>query len=156
MTVAAPLGTHWQIVIFLVEGKPNHAGLSIPGCGLADLSLLGARIIDWNGASLPKGERAFFDVQIPHPHTALEFLRQPGLLTSEIIKQERACRGWHLTPDAPDFVRTMRNVRSKNPQDMNCVEWIVFAMELGGLDMPMDLLTPTDLYEWCNQRTSGR
>lgn len=141
----------WEIVIFMVDGKANHVGLSIPNHGLADLSLLGARLISWDGPSLPKGERHFFKVQIPLPGDVLAFLQRPGLLTWEIIKQEKACRGWHLTAAAPDFVRQLRSSRSRDPDNMNCVEWIVYALELGGLSMPLDILTPTELLNWCQE-----
>lgn len=149
------MASQWEVVIFVVNGKANHVGLSIPNYGLADLSLLGARIISWDGPSLPKGEQHFFKIQIPVPNDALDFLQRPGLLTREIIKQEKACRGWHLTDDAPDFVRRMRNLRSRDPSDMNCVEWIVYALELGGLSMPLDILTPTDLLNWCQKAYLG-
>lgn len=139
----------WQIIIFIVNGKANHVGLLIPNYGFADLSLLGARIIPWNGPSFPKGEQHFFKVYLPTPEDALSFLQKPGLLTLEIIKQEKKCRGWHLTHDAPDFVRLLRNQRSRDPSDMNCVEWIVYAMELGGLSMSSEILTPTELLNWC-------
>lgn len=143
----------WEIVIFIVNGKANHVGLSIPNYGFADLSLLGARLIAWDGPSFPKGERHFFKVIIPSPSDALSFLQQPGLLTLEIIEQEKKCRGWHLTHDAPDFVRLLRNQRSRDPSDMNCVEWILYAMELGGLSIPSDILTPTELLNWCKKLT---
>lgn len=145
----------WVIVIFMVNGKANHVGLSIPNHGLADLSLHGARLISWDGPSLPKGERHFFKVQIPVPGDALVFLQRPGLLTPEIIKQEKACRGWHLTADAPDFVRRLRSLRSRDPDNMNCVEWIAYALELGGLSMPLDILTPTELLNWCQEAYPG-
>ncbi|SVC65370.1 uncharacterized protein METZ01_LOCUS318224, partial [marine metagenome] len=41
----ADIPSRWHIVIFMVNGKANHVGLSIPNYGLADLSLHGARII---------------------------------------------------------------------------------------------------------------
>jgi hypothetical protein len=144
---------HWQIVIFLVGGKANHAGLSIPGHGLGDLSLRGARVVPWDAPSLPKGEPVFFDITLAAPARALTHLQRPGLLTAEIIRQEKAAKGWHLTDDAPDFIRTLRSARSRDPDDMNCVEWIVHALELGGLDMPPDLLTPTDLMNWCRRES---
>jgi hypothetical protein len=145
----ADIQNRWHVVIFMVNGKANHVGLSIPNYGLADLSLLGARIVPWDGPKLPKGERYFFEIKISSPSDALEFLQRPSVLTFEIIKQEKASRGWHLTDDAPDFVRQLRNLRSRDPSDMNCVEWIVYALELGGLPMPLDILTPTELLNWC-------
>jgi hypothetical protein len=145
------LSGSWQVVIFMVNGKANHVGLSIPGHGLADLSLLGARVVPWDAPSLPKGDRIYFDIQVQRPTQALSFLHQPGLLTPAIIKQEKASRGWHLTHDAPDFVRHLRSLRSRNPDDMNCVEWIVYGLESGGVDLPDDVLTPTELLDWCRR-----
>ena len=144
----------WQIVIFTVNGKANHVGLSIPGRGLADLSLLGARIVSWDATALPKGEKLCFNIWIPMPNLALEFLEQAALLTFAIIDQEKKCRGWHLTKDAPDFVRKLRNFRSKDINDMNCVEWIVRSLEVGGIEMPDDVLTPTELLNWCRENCS--
>ena len=139
----------WQVVIFMVDGKANHCGICVPARGLADLSLLGARIVDWSMGKLPKGDRLFFDIVLPEPQKALKFLERPGLLCKPIIEMEKAQKGWHLTWDAPDYVRTLRNKRSRNPDDMNCVEWVVYALELGGLMLPEDVMTPTELLEWC-------
>jgi len=141
----------WYVVIFLIDGKANHVGLEIPELGVADLSLLGARIYSWNDKKLPKGERLFFKISIPNPDAAINFLKKPGLLMNEIIEAERASRGWHLTADAPDLVRKYHSIRSIDENDMNCVEWIVRALELGGVLMPMDVLTPTDLLVWCKK-----
>lgn len=139
----------WEVVIFMVEGKANHCGLSIPREGLADNSLLGARVVPWSHDHLPKGERLLFPIEVPDPGAALRFLQQPGQLCAPILEQERRARGWHLTVDAPDFVRTLRSTRSLDPDDMNCVEWIVRALEMGGRRAPMSIMTPTELLRWC-------
>lgn len=139
----------WQIVLFIVDGKPNHAGLSIPERGLADLSLLGARVVPWDSRSLPKGERVYFRISIPNSAAAIDFLQRPGLLMAPIVKQERSARGWHLTEAAPDYVRQFHTTRSTNPSDMNCVEWILRGLELGGVELPYDVLTPSELLNWC-------
>lgn len=140
---------NWHVVIFLVNGKANHVGLAIPELGLADLSLFASRIVPWNEKSIPKGEKLFFKFMMPNPVPAIKFLRQPCLLMEEILREEKACKGWYLTEDAPDLVRQYRSVRSIDLNSINCVEWIVRAMELGGVLMPMDILTPTDLLNWC-------
>ena len=145
--------TEWQIVVFIIENKANHCGLAVPGYGLADLSLAGARIIDWEG-KLPKGDKRFFSIKLPEPKRAIEFLKRPGLLCKKIIEMERAQKGWNLTREAPDFILTLHDKRSKNPDDMNCVEWIVFALELGGLVLPDDVMTPTNLLTWCRYKSS--
>jgi hypothetical protein len=144
----------WQVVVFMVNGKANHVGLSIPGVGLADLSFFGARVVSWDSTSLPKGERLYFNLSIPMSNLALEFLQQAALLTFAIIDQEKKCRGWHLTKDAPDYVRQLRNLRSRDINDMNCVEWIVRSLEVGGIEMPDEVLTPTELLNWCRENCS--
>lgn len=133
----------------MVADKANHCGLSVPGHGFADNSLLGARVVPWSHGHLPKGERLHYAVSVPNPDAALAFLQQPGQLCAPILSQERQHRGWHLTRDAPDFVRTLRARRSLNPDDMNCVEWITRALEVGGVPVPPGVLTPTDLRYWC-------
>ena len=150
MTNATPFDpTRWYVVVFMVNGKANHCGLSVPGAGLADNSLLGARVVPWSHDHLPKGERMMFPVSVPNPAPAVAFLKQPGQLCMPILEQERRERGWHLTVDAPDFVRTLRSTRSLDVNDMNCVEWIVRALEVGGRRVPMSVMTPTELLHWC-------
>lgn len=141
----------WQIVIFMVNGKANHAGLSIPEHGFADLSLLGARVMPWVAPSLPKGDRLFFSVCVLKPVSAMRFVRRPGSLMTPIIKKEKACRGWHLTDEAPGYVRQFHSVRSTDPENMNCVEWVTYGLEVGGVWLPEDVLTPNELLEWCRQ-----
>ncbi len=139
----------WEVVVFLVDGKENHCALAIHGVGLADNSLLGARVMDWSATGGPRGERLEYRLNVPKPELALEFLRRPGKLCEQIIAEERRSRGWNLTRDAPDFVRSLRHSRSVDPSNMNCVEWIVRALELGGVPVPLDILSPTDLRFWC-------
>lgn len=143
----------WQIVIFMVDNKANHCGLSLPGNRLADLSLRGARVISWDAPAQPKGEKFFFDITVPEPSAAEEFLEQPGELARLIRKEEKKFRGWHLTKECPDFVRTFHTERSLNPDDMNCVEWIVRALELGGVSQfHSQVLTPAELHAWCRDQ----
>lgn len=145
----------WEAIIFMVDGKANHVGLSVPGHGFADLSLLGARLVPWTHPHLPKGERLHYPLEVPDPAPAIAFLSRPGMLCKPILDQERAARGWHMTRDAPDYVRVIRGTRSRDPRDMNCVEWIVRALELGGVEMPDDVMTPTELKQWCERRAHG-
>lgn len=146
----------WQIVIFMVNNKANHCALSIPGMGMADLSLLGARIIPWDQGFMPKGERIFFDIEVQGPEIALNFLNQPGELALPIRRAEKKLQGWHLSEEAPDYVRTFHQNRSIDPDDMNCVEWIVRALELGGVEGLGDqILTPTELKNWCESQNKA-
>ena len=132
----------------MVNGKANHCGVSVPGGGFADNSLLVPR-----GAVVARapteGRAADVSGVGAGCEAAIRFLEQPGQLCAPILEQERRARGWHLTIDAPDFVRTLRSTRSLDLEDMNCVEWIVRALELGGRPAPMSIMTPTELLHWC-------
>lgn len=148
--IAAPAApdSAWDLLVFSIDGLAHHVGLLVPGVGVADLSLRGARIITPGDPSLPKGDLEAVPLWLPSPPAALDFLQQPGALDRRIVAQERACRGWHLTPPAPDFVRTFRDTRSRDVGEMNCVEWIARALELGGMDMPDWVMTPTEITRW--------
>lgn len=141
----------WKIVIFFYNGKANHCGLLLPSNELADNSLLGARIISCGHASFPRGEPRYYPISLKDQTKACHFLKQPGKLSEAILAMERGQRGWHLTADAPDFIRTIRSVRSVNTDDMNCVEWIARALEVGGVHVPLSILTPSDLHFWCEK-----
>lgn len=155
LTPSAPsvpaASTLWFVTVMVVEGKGNHAGILIPGVGFADLSLAGARIVQLDDPRFPKGIPETFPIAIPNPAPALAFLQRPGALCPEIIAQEKANRGWHLTPDAPDYVLQLRGQRSTDPKNMNCVEWIAHAIDLGGGHVPMDVLTPEQLRQWAKK-----
>lgn len=145
--------SEWSVVVLTIAGKGNHAGLYIPNEGFADLSLAGARIVPLDHPQFPKGIPESFPIQVANPVEALSFLQRAGALCREIILQERANRGWHLTEDAPDHVLKLREVRSSDPRNMNCVEWIGHALDLGGGEtIPLDVLTPEQLRQWCKTR----
>jgi hypothetical protein len=145
---AISLDPNWELLIFVADGIAHHVALRIPGIGIADLSLRGARIAAAHDPPLPKGECVALPLRLPAPTAAVEFLLQPGVLDRRIIAQERNCRGWHLTAPAPDFVRTFRDTRSRDTDSMNCVEWIARALELGGMAMPDWVMTPNEIARW--------
>jgi hypothetical protein len=151
---SAPVENGWDLLLFYADGIAHHVGLRIPRFGIADLSLRGARIIAPDDPSLPKGELVALPLWLLSPAAALEFLRQPGALDRRIIAEERNCRGWHLTPPAPDFVRTFRGTRSRDVDAMNCVEWIARALELGGMAMPDWVMTPNEIARWARMQNS--
>ena len=150
--VSAPTDNAWELLVFVVDSIAHHVGLRIPRLGIADLSLRGARIIAPDDPSLPKGELMALPLWLPSPAAALDFLRQPGALDRRIVAQERLCRGWHLTQPAPDFVRTFRDTRSLDVDEMNCVEWIARALELGGMEMPDWVMTPGEIARWARMQ----
>lgn len=149
---SAPADNAWELLVFVVDNIAHHVGLRIPRIGIADLSLRGARIIAADDPSLPKGELVALPLRLPSPAAALDFLQQPGALDRRIVAQERNCRGWHLTPPAPDFVRTFRETRSLDVDQMNCVEWIARALELGGMEMPDWVMTPGEIARWARMQ----
>jgi hypothetical protein len=151
---SASVDNGWDLLLFYADGILHHVGLRIPGLGIADLSLRGARIIAPDDHSLPRGELVALPLWLPAPAAALEFLQQPGALDRRIVAEERNCRGWHLTPPAPDFVRTFRDTRSTDVDAMNCVEWIARALELGGMEMPDWVMTPNEIARWARMQRS--
>jgi hypothetical protein len=149
---SAPVDNVWELLVFVLDNIAHHVGLRIPRIGIADLSLRGARIIAPDDPSLPEGELVALPLWLPSPAAALDFLRQPGALDRRIVAQERNCRGWHLTPPAPDFVRSFRETRSLDVDQMNCVEWIARALELGGMEVPDWVMTPGEIARWARMQ----
>ena len=145
----------WEVILFSIKGVLYHLCLHHPDVGFGDLSLLGARVIQADDPFFPKGEQEHFSIRVPNPKKMIEFMNLPNLLCEPIIDNERAHVGWHLLPEAPDFILKLRDLRSKDPNDMNCVEWIVYALELGGVDVPMNILTTKRLRAWLKEEKAS-
>ena len=149
--------TQWRVYFFSVNDVLYHLALYHPEVGYGDLCLLGARIFDREDPFFPRGEQSVFAVEVPDPEAMIAFMRKPNLLCSEIIDQERKRVGWHLLPEAPDFVLTLRSRRSEDPDNMNCVEWIVFALQQGGVKVPFNILTTSEFRKWLGtQKTASQ
>ena len=43
--------------------------------------------------------------------------------------------------ESSDFILKFRKIRSKNFDDMNCIEWLVFGLELAGYKISNNVLT---------------
>ncbi len=138
-----------QIVVFEVDGYPNHCGVYFEEYGLFDNSLLGTRCIRISDPKYPKGMARNFEIDLPKPDNAISFFKKLMKLPDEIIEMERNSRGWHLSREAPDYVLNLRKTRSRDISSMNCVEWILYGLELGELTLPSDILTPNQLLNWC-------
>jgi acyl-CoA thioesterase FadM len=138
-----------HVVIFMVEGNPNHVGLHMPGYGIADLSLIGTRIYPLDDPKFPRGILELFPIVLNNFSDVIDYLKKSSTLSPGIIHQERERRGWHLTEDAPNYILKLRDTRSKEFNNMNCVEWIANAIEIGGQSIPTDILTPGQLRQWC-------
>jgi hypothetical protein len=138
-----------QIVIFEVDGYPNHCGIYFQEYGLFDNSFIGTRCIKFSDPKYPKGVARNFEISVPKPKNSVTFFRKLMKLPDEIIQMERDSRGWHLSREAPDYVLNLRKTRSRDTASMNCVEWILYGLELGDLILPSEILTPNQLLNWC-------
>ena len=53
-----------------------------------------------------------------------------------------------MKAESADYILKFRNKRSKDIDDMNCIEWLVYGIELGGLEISDDVLTASTIYNW--------
>jgi len=140
----------FKLAIFLLEGYPYHAAIIIKDKKISDLSLLGARTIDVNDFDFDIYKTILFDLNIKNTDDVLVHLNRPLIITKKIIEKERNERGWFKTKDSADYILEFRNERSKNLDDMNCIEWIIYALEIGKYTIPDNILTAKKLFEWSN------
>ena len=139
----------FKLAIFLLEDYPYHAAI-IKDRKISDLSLLGARTIDINDFDFEIYKTVLFDLKINNKDNVLKHLNKPSIITKKIIEKERKERGWFRTKDSADYILKFREERSKNLDDMNCIEWIVYALEIGNYVIPNNILTAKKLYDWSN------
>jgi len=139
----------FKLAIFLLEDYPYHAAI-IKDKKISDLSLLGARTIDINDFNFNIYKTVLFDLKIKNIDDVLKHLNKPSIITKRIIEKERNERGWFKTKDSADYILKFRNVRSKSLDDMNCIEWIIYALEIGNYVIPNNILTAKKLYDWSN------
>jgi len=140
----------FKLAIFLLEDYPYHAAIIIKNNKISDLSLLGARTIDINDFDFDIYKTIFFDLNIKNNNEVLMHLNRPSIITKKIIEKERNNRGWFKTKDSADYILEFRDERSKELNDMNCIEWIIYALEIGNYVIPKDILTAKKLFEWSN------
>ena len=138
----------FQLVIFFLDKQPYHAGVYIKNRGIADLSLFGSRIISLKEFDKNNYEMIFFNLNITNSEKIINFYREPCLLTKKIIDKERSNRGWFKTKESPNYILNFRTIRSEDIRDMNCIEWLVYGISLGGMHLPLDILTVGSLYKW--------
>ncbi len=140
-----------QLIILFKNGKAYHAAVFINKIGIVDLSLLGSKITPAKNYNFNKCNCIFYEIIIPDQKKLIDFYKVPNLLTEKIIKKEKTERGWSQTAESADFILKFRKKRSKNNKDMNCIEWLAYGLELGGLQIPEDALTATFLNEWARK-----
>ena len=93
----------------------------------------------------------FFKINLNKKKEVINFLKEPALLTEKIIKKEKSSKGWYKKTESANYILEFRDKRSKSPDDMNCIEWIAYALELGGLDIPENILTADRLQTWASK-----
>ena len=140
-----------QLIILNKENLAYHAGVYLDGLGIIDLSLLGSKVSKINEYNFANCKCDFFKINIEDREKLTKFFRKPALLTDKIIKKEKSSKGWAMKAESPDFILNFRQKRSKDLNDMNCIEWLIYGMELGGLEMPSDILTAGKLLDWAKK-----
>ena len=57
-----------------------------------------------------------------------------------------------MKAESANYILKFRNSRSKNIEDMNCIEWLVHGLEIGGIQIPEDVLTADRLKIWAEKK----
>jgi hypothetical protein len=140
-----------SLIIFFKEGKPYHAAIFLEDRGIADLSLLGSRFISETKYNFDGLDLKFYDIEIKNYEKIISFFNTPALLTEKIIKKEKSSRGWFKSIESADFILNFRDKRSKDLKDINCIEWLVLALEEDSHYLPEDILTAGRLFDWAEK-----
>jgi hypothetical protein len=140
-----------QLIILKKENLAYHAGVYLDDLGIIDLSLLGSKVTKINEYNFANCKCDFFKINIKDREKLTKFFQEPALLTDKIIKKEKSSKGWAMKTESADFILNFRQKRSKDLNDMNCIEWLIYGMELGGLEMPSDILTAGKLLDWAKK-----
>ena len=140
-----------QLIILNKENLAYHAGVYLDGLGIIDLSLLGSKVSKINEYNFANCKCDFFKINIKNREKLTKFFQKPALLTHKIIKKEKSSKGWAMKTESADFILNFRQKRSKDLNDMNCIEWLIYGMELGGLEIPSDILTAGKLLDWAKK-----
>ena len=140
-----------QLIILNKNNESYHAAIYLEDKGLIDLTLLGAKITNLKDYNFADCKCNFFKITIQKKDKAIKFFEEPNLLTEKIIKKEKSSRGWFKKVESADYILNFRNKRSKDSDDMNCIEWLVYGLELGGLKIPENILTASLLKKWARE-----
>lgn len=141
------------ILIFKLHNYGNHCGVFIADLGYYDLSLLGVRQIPLSKLRFASSKVNAYALDAKNLEKSVVFFSKQSKLPEKIIEQERNKKGWHRTKFAGDFVLTLRTVREKTPNPLNCVEWLLYGLELSGYLFPSSILSPQQLDDWCKLNT---
>ena len=141
------------ILIFKLHNYGNHCGVYLGELGFYDLSLLGVRRMPISKLRFASSLVNAYVLDDKILEKSVAFFSRQSKLPEEIVEQERKNKGWHLTKFAGDFVLSLRAVRAQPTQSLNCVEWLLFGLELSGYEFPSSILSPEQLDNWCRINT---
>ena len=142
------------ILIFKLHNYGNHCGIYLGELGYYDLSLLGVRRMPLSKLRFASSTINAYVLGERNLDKTVDFFSKQSKLPEEIIEQERKSKGWHLTKFSGDFVLSLRTVRAKPTLSLNCVEWLLFGLELSGYEFPSSVLSPEQLDNWCMIHTN--
>ena len=140
-----------MLLIFFKNKKPYHAAIYLENYGIADLSLLGSRITPIENYNFEDFKLKFFEIEVENVDNLIKFLKTPVTLTNKIIKKEKSSRGWFKTSQSADYILNFREIRSKNIDDVNCIEWLILALERISMNLPNNILTAEKLLSWSKE-----
>lgn len=141
----------FKLAIFLLDDYPYHSAIIIKEKKIADLSLLGSKIINFNMYDLSNYKSFIFRLNLKNHNQVINFLNKPMIISKKIIDKERSQRGWYKKKESADYILKFRNNRSRDLDDVNCIEWITYALEIGKYIIPMNVLTASQLFEWAKK-----
>lgn len=140
-----------QLIILFKNKKPYHAAIYVENLGIVDLSLLGSKVSKIKDYNFSECKCNFFEIEVKEKEQMVNFFNEPAVLTDKIIKKEKSSKGWAMSAESANFILNFRNSRSKNTDDMNCIEWLVYGLEVGGIKIPNQVLTAERLNIWANE-----
>ena len=140
-----------QLIILFKNKKPYHAAIYVENLGIVDLSLLGSKVSKIKDYNFSECKCNFFEIEVKEKDQMVNFFNEPAVLTDKIIKKEKSSKGWAMSAESANFILNFRNSRSKNTDDMNCIEWLVYGLEVGGIKIPNQVLTAERLNIWANE-----
>ena len=138
----------YQLVILIKNNHPYHAAIYVFEKGFIDLTLLGNKFTETNSYFIKDCAFEFYKIKISEKEKMINFLNEPTLLTEKIIKKEKSQKGWFRKAESADYILNFRNNRSKDLNDLNCIEWLIYGLEMGGLKIPKNILTANQLRNW--------
>ena len=141
-----------QLIILFKKEEPYHSAIYIKDLGIIDLSLLGSKITKKEEYNFAGCKCNFFKLKTKNKEEMVNFLKEPAVLTEKIIKKEKSSKGWAMKAESANYILKFRNSRSKNIEDMNCIEWLVHGLEIGGIQIPEDVLTADRLKIWAEKK----